>query len=180
MVNVPRERSCPFLASRWNRELRGTTAGEDNACYLWEESGVPPDVIQFCGGLGRWHGEPFVPIPVEMQYSVCTQEHYGTCRWLREQRWHTRETGLVCPLLGSPSDRHHKYLYPTRHNVCHGGPGRLPETPPRLRRLLAQLRTRWTKLSGGGRGLPVAPETQRSLCLTQQYVDCPHYTGNGR
>ncbi len=179
-MNVPRERSCPFLSSRWNRETRSTTAGEDNACYLWEDSGVPPDVVQYCGGLGRWHGEPFVPIPVEMQYSVCIQEHYGTCRWLKEQRWHTRETGLVCPLLGSGGDRHHKYLYPTRHNMCHGGPGKIEGRLPYRRRLGLWLRTRWVQFAGSGRGLPVAVETQRRTCLTQHYLKCLRYTGGGK
>jgi len=179
-VNVPRDRSCPFLASRWSREKRGTNANEDNACYLWEESGVPPDVVQYCGGLGRWHGEPYVPIPVEMQYSICTQEHYGACLWLREQRWHTRETSLVCPLLGSRADRHHKYLYPTRYNVCHGGPEHPEREPSPWQRLVAVLRGGWSEIAGSGRGLPVGLEVQRAICLTQRYTDCPRYTEGNR
>lgn len=179
-MNVPREKSCPFLASRWNREERSSATDEGNACYLWEESGVPPDVVQYCGGLGRWHGEPYVPIPVEMQYAICTQEHYGSCRWIREQRWHTRESGLVCPLLGAPVDRHHKYLYPTLHNVCHGEPEVGNASLPLWRRLGARFRHRWNAVTGSGRWTRVDITAQQEVCLTQRYVQCPRYREGNR
>jgi hypothetical protein len=178
-MNIPRERSCPFLASRWDRESRGTTAEEENACYLWEESGVPPDVLQY-GGVGRWQGEPYVPIPVEMQYSICTQPHYGTCRWLREQQWHTRETKLVCPLLGSKADRHHKYFYPTNHNVCHGDVTVDSKPAAWPAKLVARVQRCWAAVTRAGRGSPVVLESQRSMCLTERFSSCPRYRESRR
>ena len=170
-MDVDFEKSCPYLASRWNREARGDTASEDNACYLWEESGVPPDVVEYGGGLSRWHGEPYVPVSVEMQYSICLREHYGGCRWLREQRWHAREARLVCPMLGAADDRSHKYFYPTVKNFCHGDAGNSNGPRRRLRRLLDILRGKTARAEGGR--LP--PETQRRVCLTEGFGECNLY-----
>jgi hypothetical protein len=179
-LRISRENSCPFLASRWDREQRGVNVAEENACYLWEDSGIPPDVLQYGGGVGRWRGEPYVPVPVEMQYTICTQPHYGTCRWLREHHWHTREAGLVCPLLGSKDDRHHKYLYPTHYNVCHGELNAGEEHKPIISRLVNRVFRYWLTIRRAGRVTALSLESQRGVCLTQGYNDCPRYQRSHR
>ncbi len=171
------ESSCPWLALRWDREQRGTHPSDDNACYLWEECGVPPDVVQYCAGTLPWHGERFVPVPVESQWSICLTSHYGSCRWLRERQWYIRETVLVCPLLGSHVDRQHKYLYPCALNVCHAR--RPDEEISGQRKAVGILNigraiARRKKL--GQR--PVPAERQKAICLTKRYAECEFYLGN--
>jgi len=172
-MEVGFEKSCPYLASRWNRETRGTTASEDNACYLLEEGGVPPDVGEDGGGLSRWHGEPYVSVAGEMQYSICLREYYGGCRWLREQRWHARESRLICPMLGSHTDRYHKYFYPTAKNFCHAQASGPSGSRGALRWILDSLRGHPNGL--GARSKVVPPEVQRRICLTERFMECKTY-----
>ncbi|MBI4318146.1 MAG: hypothetical protein HY675_06625 [Chloroflexi bacterium] len=176
-MRVSLETSCPWLAVRWNRELRGTAPSEDNSCYLWEEVGVPPDVVQYCAGLLPWHGERFVPVPVETQWAICLTPHYGGCRWLRERQWLTHEPALICPLLGSRADRQHKYLYPCALNACHGR-----HAPPASRQSFVAdfvrslvLKPKQVPSRSKGTGGPVSAEKQKLLCLTRNYVECELY-----
>ncbi|MBI2953998.1 MAG: hypothetical protein HYY30_06775 [Chloroflexi bacterium] len=172
------ESSCPLLAMRWDREQRGTYPSDDNACYLWEECGVPPDVVQYCAGTLPWHGERFVPVPVETQWSICLTSHYGSCRWLRERRWYTRETALVCPLLGSRADRQHKYLYSCTLNVCHAR-GLSVENEPGKHKALRFLDIRRALTSRRvGSGAPISAERQHAICLTNRYAQCERYVDN--
>lgn len=177
-MKISLETRCPWLAARWDREVRAAHPSEENACYLWDECGVPPDVVEYCAGTLPWHGERFVPVPVETQWSICLTEHYGSCRWLRERQWYKREQMLVCPLLGSQSDRHHKNLYPSALNHCHaptditrgeqqqGGlvslVGLIGKGPERLRRVRPRSKS-------------VPADTQRSICLTNRFVECNLY-----
>ncbi|MCL5265796.1 MAG: hypothetical protein M1343_11520 [Chloroflexi bacterium] len=168
------EASCPWLAQRWDREQRGRFPSDDNACYLWDELGVPPDVVQYCAGVLPWHGERFVPVPVETQWSICLTSHYGSCRWLRQRQWHTRETTLVCPLLGSRTDRHQKYLYPCSHNACHA---RQPTGlhVPTQRRILSLIGIKDRLLGSKRSTAPIPAETQRTMCLSERYTECKIY-----
>ena len=159
---------CPWLASRWNKTVRYDYPTEDNACYLWEDSGVPPDVGRYCAGTLPWRGERYVPVPVEDQFAVCLTEHYGTCRWLRERRWYRRETPLVCPLLGTAGDRRHKYLNPCAENVCHAKVAETPQ-PAGFSKMVHSL------VRGRRRGAPITAEKQKSVCLTEHYPECARY-----
>lgn len=160
--------SCPWLGSRWNKTIRFDFPTEDNACYLWDDSGVPPEVGRLCAGTLPWRGERYVPVPVEDQFAVCLTEHYGSCRWLRERQWHKRETGLVCPLLGTVEDRRQKYLYPCSKNVCHADVRNAEGTE--------MAGGFWRKLINRRRhGAPVGAEKQHNTCLTEQYHQCSRY-----
>ncbi|MCL5962435.1 MAG: hypothetical protein M1358_24505 [Chloroflexi bacterium] len=182
-MKIALEVSCPWLAARWDREVRGAHPSEENACYLWDECGVPPDVVEYCAGTLPWHGERFVPVPVETQWSVCLTEHYGSCRWLRERQWYKREQTLVCPLLGSEHDRHHKNLYPSTINYCHarknvsegehesGGLGSVVSKIGKGKVMLQRSRPKWK---------PLSADTQKNLCLTSGFVDCEFYQTNLR
>lgn len=171
------ESSCPWLRRRFNLEVRGRSPSEDNACALWSDVGVPPDVVQYCSGQPAWRGEPCVPISVETQYSVCLTEHYGTCRWLHQRRWHTREVSDICPYLGSAADRHHKYLFPCEWNVCHAEESIESGLSAVLRQAKRRIgdRGELTRSKARGRKQAVSAEKQQSLCLTQRYQQCELY-----
>ncbi len=175
-MQVSLEASCPWLALRWSRDSRGTHPTEDNACYLWEECGVPPDVVQYCAGLLPWHGERFVPVPVETQWSVCLTTHYGSCRWLRERQWYQREPALVCPLVGSRSDRQHKYLYPCALNVCHARQATAGKATRAISDVVHTLLVRRGPATRAkASGMAISAEKQKSLCLTRRHVECELY-----
>lgn len=176
-MKIALEASCPWLAARWDREVRGSCPSEDNACYLWDEVGVPPDVVQYCAGTLPWHGERFVPVPVETQWSICLTEHYGACRWLRERQWYRRELALVCPLLGAQHDRQHKHLYPSTLNHCHA-PSAMVEGERRGRLvslvgLIGKVRVSPHWIRSKRKSVP--PDKQRELCLTERFVNCELY-----
>jgi hypothetical protein len=178
-LNSSAEATCPLLARRWDRDQRGAHPSEDNVCYLWEDQGAPPDVVQYCAGTLPWHGERFVPVPVESQWSICLTGHYGSCRWLRERQWHTRETTVVCPLLGSEADRQQKYLYPSTLNICHAHKDHF-EVQGTGRKLLSLLNVdhifwRALRLKRRGKAAPVAAERQREMCLTKLWPECELY-----
>jgi len=180
-VKITLETSCPWLAARWNREERGAHPSEDNACYLWDEVGVPPDVVEYCAGTLPWHGERFVPVPVETQWSICLTEHYGSCRWLRERQWYRRELALVCPLLGAQQDRKHKHLYPSVLNHCHARQATESDRQSRLGSVVrfigkGKIRPRWIR----PRWRPVEHGKQRDLCLTERFVNCELYQASLR
>lgn len=177
-MKISLETSCPWLAARWDREVRGVHPSEENACYLWDECGVPPDVVQYCAGTLPWHGEKFVPVPVETQWSICLTEYYGSCRWLRERQWYTREQTLVCPLLGSQHDRLHKHLYPSAMNHCHslkGEPDALGHGSALtgLVGVLGRGKARFQRGRFAGRSVPA--EKQSRLCLTGRFSECELY-----
>lgn len=175
-LNSSVEVTCPWLARRWDREQRGTHPSDDNVCYLWEEMGVPPDVVQYCAGTLPWHGERFVPVQVETQWSICLTHHYGSCRWLREREWHSRETTVACPLLGAKDDRQRKYLYPSVLNICHGRKSTPVVGQTNRRRVLGLLNIRkvLARRRKGGEAA-VAAEQQKEICLTKRWTACEIY-----
>lgn len=171
------ESSCPWLRRRFNLEVRGQNPSDDNACALWSDVGVPPDVVQYCSGQPPWRGEPYVPLSVETQYSICLTEHYGTCRWLRQRRWHTREVAELCPYLGSAGDRQHKYLFPSEINVCHAQALTSGGIASALREAKRRIGDR-SELARGpikGKNAAVPAEKQQNCCLSEHYVECDVY-----
>jgi len=171
------ESSCPWLRRRFNLDIRGRHPSEDNACALWADVGVPPDVVQYCSGQPPWRGEPYVPISVETQYSLCLTEHYGSCRWLNQRRWHTREVTAVCPYVGSAADRQHKYLFPSEWNVCHANEASEGGFAALVRVARRRFGSRNEPANGraSGKHLRISAEKQKEYCLSEHYQECELY-----